>query len=61
MTYRVYCIDGAGYLRDPKWFDALCDDDVIAQIRVRCRNDSKCEIWQGKRLVASISPSSLWA
>lgn len=60
MSYRVYCIDGAGRLHDPEWFDASSDDDAIAQIRAR-RADAKCEIWQARRLVASIMPSRLWA
>lgn len=58
--YRVYCLDGAGHLYEPEWFDAASDEDAIAQIRAK-RPDARCEIWHGRRLVASISPNRLSA
>lgn len=60
MSYRVYCIDCAGHLHDPEWFDASSDDEAIAQIKAR-RPDAMCEIWQNRRLVASILPGRLSA
>lgn len=58
--YRYYCLDGAGHLQGAEWFDAESDEDAIEQISAR-QPDSKCEIWQGKRLVVSISPRRLQA
>jgi hypothetical protein len=59
-NYRYYCLDGAGQLHDTAWFVAESDADAIAQITAK-HPDSKCEIWQGKRLVASLSPMRLSA
>ena len=59
-TYRVYCLDGAGHLHEPEWFDAESIEDAIAQTRAK-RPDAMCEIWHGRRLVASIPPDRLWA
>lgn len=59
-NYRYYCLDGAGHLHDAEWFYAESDDEATAQIEARHPN-SKCEIWQGKRLVASIAPRRLEA
>jgi hypothetical protein len=59
-NYRYYCLDGAGRLHDAAWFHAENDADAIAQISAR-HPDAKCEIWQGKRLVASLSAQRLQA
>ena len=59
-NYRYYCLDGAGHLHEAEWFEAKSDADATAQIEAEHRN-SKCEIWQGRRLVASISPRRLSA
>ena len=55
-NYRYYCLDGAGRLHDASWFHADDDEQAIAMVSAR-QPDGKCEIWQGNRLVASISPS----
>ena len=59
-NYRYYCLDGAGRLHDVAWFVAESDADAIAQIAAM-HPDSKCEIWQGKRFVAALSPMLLSA
>ena len=59
-NYRYYCLDGVGRLHDAAWVHSDSDEDAIAQIRAR-HPDSRCEIWQGKRLVASILPERLRA
>ena len=59
-NYRYYCLDGAGHLHDAAWFYAESDDDAIAQIEAK-HPDSKSEVWQGTRLVASLSPGRLSA
>jgi hypothetical protein len=59
-TYRYYCLDGAGQLHSAEWFPAQSDEDAIAQIETK-HPDALCEIWQGKRLVAKLSPRRLQA
>lgn len=59
-SYRYYCLDGAGHLHDAEWFAAESDEDAIAQIEAK-HPDSICEIWEGKRLVATLSPERLRA
>ena len=54
-NYRYYCLDGAGLLHEAAWFAADSDEDAVEQIEAK-HPDSHCEIWQGKRLVASLSP-----
>lgn len=59
-NYRYYCLDGAGRLHSAEWFDAENDEDAVAQIEAK-HSDAHCEVWQGKRLVAKISPRRLQA
>lgn len=59
-NYRYYCLDGAGHLHEAEWFYAESDADAIAQI-VAGHSDATCEIWHGKRLVASLTPRLLRA
>jgi hypothetical protein len=59
-NYRYYHLDGLGRLEGADWFDADSDADAIAHISVK-HPDSKCEIWKGQRLVASLSPKRLQA
>lgn len=60
QSYRFYRLDCAGHLHEAAWFVADSDEDAIEQIRTKHPN-SKCEVWQGRRLVASISPERLSA
>jgi hypothetical protein len=57
-TYRYYRLDGVGHLEGAEWFEADNDEDAIAQVSSKHPKD-KCEIREGKRLVASISPNRL--
>ena len=59
-NYRYYCLDGAGHLHGAAWLDAETDEEAIAHLEAK-HPDSKCEIWQGRHLVASISPKRLSA
>lgn len=54
-NYRYYCLDRAGHLHEAEWFAAANDEDAVEQIEAK-HPQSHCEIWQGKRLVASLSP-----
>jgi hypothetical protein len=59
-NYRYYCLDGVGRLHDAAWLDADNDADAISQIMAK-HPDATCEIWQGKRLVATLPPKRLSA
>ena len=59
-NYRYYCLDGAGHLHDAEWFYAESDEDAVAQIGAQ-HPDSKSEIWQGRRFVATVAPNRLFA
>lgn len=53
--YRCYSLDGVGHLQGAEWFDAESDEGAVAHVSAKYP-DAKCEIWEGKRLVASVSP-----
>lgn len=53
--YRYYCLDGAGHLHDAEWFEADNDNHAIARIEAM-HPDATCEVWQGDRLIAKLSP-----
>ena len=59
-SYRYYCLDGTGHLHSAEWFKAENDEDAVAQIEAK-HPDGTCEIWQGRRLVAKLSPRRLQA
>ena len=59
-NYRYYRLDGAGMIDAAEWFEAEGDADAIAQVVAR-HEGTQTEIWQGKRLVASVSPKRLRA
>lgn len=57
-TYRVYCFDLPQKAVTADFIKAAHDEDVIAQARSNCCA-SKCEIWDGKRLVAQLDRTRL--
>lgn len=59
-TYRYYCLDSSGHLHSAEWFEADSDEDAVSQIEA-LHPDALCEIWQGQRLVATLSPKRLQA
>ena len=54
-NYRYYSWDSAGNLFEAAWFAAVSDQNATRQIEAKYPK-SKCEVWQGSRLVASIFP-----
>lgn len=52
-TYRVYCYDGANRVLSADWLEAADDADAIARATARGFG-SKCELWDGRRLVATL-------
>lgn len=59
-TYRIYCFDSARKAVSADFIKALDDDDAIAKAQERGFG-SKCEIWDGKRLVAQLDADRLQA
>ncbi len=55
-SYRYYCLNGVGHLQSAEWFEAESDENAIAQIAA-LHPEELCEIWQGDRLVAELSPT----
>ena len=57
--YRLYCLDGEKRIqRAADVITASCDDDAVAQALALDRLTA-CEIWLGRRLVATLpAPAS---
>lgn len=52
--YKLYCLDGAKRIqRAADLISAASDDDAIAQAKARDL-PTACELWQGRRLVATL-------
>jgi hypothetical protein len=52
-TYRVYCLDAAQHMVTADWIEAAGDAEAIARAEADGFG-SKCEIWEGQRLVAKL-------
>ena len=55
INYRYYRLDATGHLHCADWFSAENDEHAIERIHIAHPN-AKCEIWEGKRLVAKLEP-----
>jgi hypothetical protein len=53
-TYRIYCYDSARRQVSADWLEAADDQDAIAKAEA-AGFGSKCEIWEGRRLVAQLA------
>ena len=53
-AYRVYCFDSARHILSVDEIDAASDEEAIATAEAQGFGD-KCEIWDGKRLVAQLA------
>lgn len=52
-TYRLYCYDGANKIVTADFIEASNDEEAIAVAEAQGLG-SKCEIWDGRRLVAQL-------
>ena len=52
-TYRVYCYDAVHQVVSQDLIEAASDEDAIAQAEAT-GYASKCEIWDGDRLIAQL-------
>lgn len=59
VAYRLYCLDREGHINTADWIEAADDSDAIAKARDLKRNGLKCEVWQGRRLVAKLEAHDL--
>jgi hypothetical protein len=59
--YRLYCLDARGQIDLAEWIDAENDQDAIRQAQMLKQNAHKCEVWDGKRLVAQLDAQDLVA
>jgi hypothetical protein len=52
-TYRVYCFDGVHNVLTSDFIEAARDEEAVAMAEERGYG-SRCEIWDGRRLVAEL-------
>jgi hypothetical protein len=57
--YRLYSLDGVGHLNLAEEFEAESDEEAISKAHELRPNASQCEIWEDRRLVASLRPQDL--
>ena len=55
-AYRLYFIDGAGKFTAAEWIEADGDESALAAAH-GLNKSVKCELWQGRRLIARIAPA----
>jgi hypothetical protein len=52
-TYRVYCFDAAHKVLTADWLEAASDKEAIGKAQA-LGFGTKCELWDGRRLVAQL-------
>lgn len=52
-AYRVVCFDAVNKLVTADWIEAASDEEAVT-IAQASDFGSKCELWQGRRLVAQL-------
>ena len=52
-TYRVYCFDAAHRILTADWLEAASDEEAVAKAHAKGFG-TKCELWDGRRLVAQL-------
>ena len=57
--YRFYRLDGAGRIGFGEWLEAEDDREALAKARELSEGGLKCEVWEGRRLVGSLSSERL--
>ena len=55
-NYRLYCFDGAGTVWAADSIEAASDEEAIVSAR-SLNTGVKCEVWEGRRFVATIERS----
>jgi hypothetical protein len=57
LDYRLYCFDGGNHVWAAEWLTAADDAEAVQTAR-QMNLGTKCEVWEGQRLVASIDRKS---
>ena len=57
----LYCMDGAGNIGLSETIEAVDDQAAIEQAQALKVDALKCEVWQGRRLVAALDAKELAA
>lgn len=52
-TYRVYCYDSKHKILTSDWIEAATDEEAIA-LAEEAGYVTRCEVWDGRRLVAEL-------
>jgi len=52
-TFRIYCYDAANKLVTADWIEAASDEEAVAKAEA-AGFGTKCEVWDGRRLVAEL-------
>jgi hypothetical protein len=52
-TYRIYCFDSDRKVVTADWIQAADDEDAIAKAHAKGFG-TKCELWDGRRMVAEL-------
>ena len=58
-NYRLYRLDGAGRIGLAEWLEASDDDDALRQANDLTKEASKSELWEGRRLIATLDKHRL--
>ncbi len=62
-SYRIYSYDGAHHIVTADIIEAASDEQAIAKAEAACFGlggfGSKCEIWDGRRMVAQLNDQRL--
>jgi hypothetical protein len=61
VEFRLYCLDRFGRIDLADVIHASTDEEAVAKARVLKRHTLKCEVWQGHRLVATLTADDLAA
>jgi hypothetical protein len=59
-TYRIYCLDGSGRIARGEWIEANHDEEAKL-IALQSAPDAHRELWEGRRLLASLPANPLSA
>lgn len=57
--YRLYCLNGDGHIDLAEWIEASDDVDAVTKARQMKARSKRCEVWDRKRLIATLTMQDL--
>lgn len=57
--YRIYCLNGNGRISFAEEIVANSDKEAVAKAHDMKRHTLKCEVWAGRRLIATLDAHDL--